>query len=235
MASKQAGNAIILILIAIFLFGALAAAFTRGMRAGQGSLNANQARLAASEIADYFNTADKALQKLRRRGCSEDHINFMHSEYTSYFYTTNQLQIEPPTSPPDGSCNVFDSNGAGLNMSIDTQKYQIPYDTLDAHVCPGGECSAKSYYDNIAFFASTSVQNVGTAASDRAFRLAWVQLPVCREYNKLVGVPADETIDDSGVTIGDADPAYAGKTTFCRYLYASGMVTGDIFYIWSPH
>jgi hypothetical protein len=234
MASKQAGNAIILILIAIFLFGALAAAFTRGMRAGQGSLSANQARLAASEIADYFNTADKAIQKLRRRGCSEDDINFMHSEYTSYFYTTNQPQIEPSTSPPDGSCKLFESTGGGLNMNIDPKKYQIPYDTLDSHVCPGGECSAKSHYGNIAFFGVANVLDIGTAATDRAFRISWVQLPVCREYNKLVGVPADETIDDSGAIIGDADPAYAGKTTFCRYLYHAGMVTGDIFYVWLP-
>jgi hypothetical protein len=216
MASKQAGNAIILILIAIFLFGALAAAFTRGMRAGQGSLSANQARLAASEIADYFNTADKAMQKLRRRGCSEDNISFMHSEYTSYFYTVNQPQIEPPTTPPDGSCKLFESTGGGLNMNIDP-------------------CAAKSYYGNIAFFSSPfSVLNVGTSAPERSFRLAYVQLPVCREYNKLVGVPADETIDDSGGTIGDDDPAYAGKTTFCKYLYYSGMVTGDIFYVWLP-
>ncbi|HEU4838606.1 MAG TPA: hypothetical protein VFS88_04255 [Micavibrio sp.] len=235
MASKQSGNAIILILIAIFLFGALAATFTRGMRAGQGNLSANQARLAASEIADYFNTADKAMQKLRRRGCSEDNISFMHPEYTSYFYTTNQPQIEPATTPSDGSCELFESTGGGLNMNIDPEEYQIPYETLDAHVCPGSECAAKSYYDNIAFFSSPfSVLNVGTNAAERSFRLSYVQLPVCREYNKLVGVAADETIDDSGGIIGDDDPAYAGKTTFCKYLYYSGMVTGDIFYVWLP-
>lgn len=106
MATRQAGNAIIIILIAVFLFGALAATFMRGSRTGQGNLTAQQAKLVAQEIMMYGTQLEKATNKIRQNNCSENQINLNNTTEAGY---TN------PDAPSDGSCDLFSANGGNVS------------------------------------------------------------------------------------------------------------------------
>lgn len=205
MASKQSGNAIILILIAIFLFGALAAAFTRGMRAGQGSLSANQARLKAVEIADYFSTVDRAIQKLRRRGCAELSIDFTSSADNGYYQAINAA----PTAPPDFSCHIFHANGAGLTPSIDPKEYQVSFDAVKASYNPGA--MLYETYGNVSF-------RDGMFGGVVPMFIAQAKPEICNQYNLLMklDIPVGTPLGNPTLP---ASPFYK-KESFCAYFTA---------------
>lgn len=164
MRSKQAGNAILIILIAVFLFGALAAAFMRGSRTGQTNLTAGQTRLLAQELLSYAQTLERASIKLIQRGCAPSQLSYVG---LSGDCNTN------PVAPTDNSCDVLHSNG-GMISTIDLST-SLP--GLSIRVSGG-----------------TSMQNIGTWDSSDAERhqdmVIWfadIPLALCEEMDRMAG------------------------------------------------
>ncbi|GEM_PF-6011503 len=164
MRSKQAGNAIIIILIAVFLFGALAAAFMRGARSGQTNLTSGQTRLIAQELLAYAQVLERTSLKLTQRGCAPSQL--------SYVGLANICSANP-NAPPDNSCDVINMAGGGitpLNLSD-----KIP--DLSIRVSGG-----------------TSLEDIGTWDSGDPYRhqdmVVWftnIPLSVCEEMDRMAG------------------------------------------------
>lgn len=221
MKDHQAGNAIVIILIAVFLFGALAAVFMRGAKTGQGNLTAQQARLAAQELLDFYNTVEKAANKLRSQRCSENDINFANSNDAGTFIGYNQS----PTAPADKSCDIFDVSGAGLNMSMEWERYQLARAQIPT--TPDDNYGQTFFRIGIA-----NIVGIGTSASDLMFQLNYVNPKICDAYNKILGYNIDLTIEDNGPATGDAYPVLANKYTYC-YLRSAASNFYQIRYVWS--
>jgi len=106
--NKQRGNVFILIMLGVFLFGALMYSFTKSGNQGAGNLTKQQAKIAAQEILNYVRLVEGAVDRVRRNGCSESEISFENSVVSAYLN---------PNSPTNKSCHIFDDEGGKLSWS----------------------------------------------------------------------------------------------------------------------
>lgn len=164
MASKQAGNAILIILIAVFLFGALAAAFMRGSRTGQTNLTAGQTKLLAQELLSFAQSLERASLKLIQRTCAPSQLSFVGLDSSC---TVN------PVAPPDNSCNVMHTNGGGISRP--DLSNSLP--NLSIRVSGGASLERIGTWD------------VGSAAShqDMVVWITNIPLSLCQEMDRIVG------------------------------------------------
>jgi len=238
MRSKQAGNAIVVILIAVFLFGALAAVFMRGARTGQGQLTDNQARIAAQELIDYGQKVEKAIDKLRVKGCSETGLSFANTVYRLYNNNIIYNDGHNPNAPVTGECDIFKTSGAGLVPRL-FQQQTVYVNTLP--LTSTGHGSAE--------FRTARVPGVGDPAKDELlFTIPVVQTDVCAAINKILGVanhasgrPPVAQWSSSAysspffpgtMTIVDDEGAISGKTAFCsRYSTGADVWNNSFFQV----
>lgn len=225
--SDQSGNAIIMILIAVVLFGALAYTFMRGAKSGAGNLTAQQAKMSAQELQNFFSSIDRAVQKLRLKGCSENDISFASPNDTAAYVTDN----DSATAPPDKSCHVFDANGGGITMNLDVEKYQVPINQISP--------AFQYQYGQILFRRLlSSVVGIETASNDYMVHLNFIKPEICNAYNSLVDLSLDLTVSDTGNITGDTITALAGKGSVCYPAGTTNQNGGPILkiiYVWGPH
>lgn len=103
--SKQNGNVIFFILIAIALFAALSMAVNQAGQGNGGEITEEKSRVYASEIMEYGDLLSATLSKLRLSGCSLEQISFERTGSTDY---------ANGTAPVDNTCDVFSNEGGGL-------------------------------------------------------------------------------------------------------------------------
>lgn len=173
MKSHQAGNAIVLILIAVFLFGALAAAFMRGGKTGQDSLSVGQAKLAAQEIMDYARSLTIAIDKLRRRGCSESQLNFASNG--DPYHGNND-------APGTKECDIFQPEGGGITPLEFKHAWSLSSTNMHS-----GRDVYRPYYTS-----ADAIQDVGTTCTalscmELNFNLWYITKPLCEALNNVAG------------------------------------------------
>lgn len=240
---SQRGNAIIFILIAIALFGALAFTFMRGAKTGQGDLTVGQAKNAAIEIIQSGSTVEKTVNRLMTKRCSENQLTVQGSGVAGY---TNAA------APVDGSCSVYGGTG-GLTYNAPQSSW------LDS------THSAATNYNSWLFTGGTIVQNVGSETGvcsghegscvELTMILPYVKREVCIAINNQLGVAntSGEPPSETGYTaaskftgtfaivgssiFGDdgASAAIRGKLAGCFYAGTSPADNGYHFYsvVWA--
>lgn len=218
LATSQSGNALMLVLIGVVLFSALAFSFMRSGRQGVSNLSSQEADMYAQEILAHFNQVESAFNRLRMKKCSEFDISFRNSGDTNGYETSN----DSPTAPPDRSCHIFDANGGKMTFTMDWKKYQIRADVMSDPAQSGNA---------IYTFNNGSNVGVGTAANDMMVHLNFVRPDICRAYNRILKLEIDTSIADVGPIAGDENTAYANRTTFCRYNNATAT-HGQIRYVY---
>ena len=112
--TSESGNVFILILLGVFLFGALMYSFSRSANQGAGNLSKQQAKIAAQEILNYARLVEGAVDRVRRNGCSESEISFENDVVTGY---TN------PNAPTDKSCHIFDDEGGKVSYPANLNQW----------------------------------------------------------------------------------------------------------------
>lgn len=101
------GNAFFYILLGVALFAALSFSIARGIRTqSTNMLTRQEIKLAASDILDYAQKAGMAVQRVLRKGCSENDISFDSPRWDSTDY-----QHSPAVAD---KCQVFLPTGGGL-------------------------------------------------------------------------------------------------------------------------
>jgi len=93
------------ILIGIVLFAALGMTVSRGFQSSATSnLSKREAELAASEIMAYAQSLERAINRMRRNGCSENDISFANDVVSGYEHT--------PAAPD--KCKFFHGDGGKI-------------------------------------------------------------------------------------------------------------------------
>ncbi len=214
--TREAGNVFILILLGVFLFGALMYSFSRSADQGAGNLSKQQAKIAAQEILNYARLVEGAVDRVRRNGCSESEISFENDVVAGY---TN------PNAPTDKSCHIFDDVGGKINYDAPVTQW------LDSS--NGAEAS----YGNFYFVAENEISGLnisGSSKDDLLIQLNWIKQEICEELNYQIFNDKTITEDPSsffqGVTTGKAIgsfdnnvgsinltsyPIHEGKNTAC--------------------
>lgn len=218
---SQSGNVVIMILVAIALFGALAYTFMRGSQQGQGNLTGNQARVAAQEILNYNVSLERGVQKLLSRGCSENELGFGNTVFTTHGGTAMYTDTHNSNRPSSGQCDVFKSSGAGLVAQTISVSAQQPWPAIT-----NGNTAVGS-----AVFTSTRIPEVGNNLRSDLF-VIWnnVTPSVCKAYNTIANISNSSNNMPNGALAGhqdyngtfndtytftDIDGVLAGKTAFC--------------------
>lgn len=164
---SDSGNAFMMILIGIVLFGALAFTFTRSGRQGISNVSTQEASLIAGDVIAYGTAIERGINRIRVKGISEADLDFVGAG-AAY----------DNASCTDPKCEIFNAAGAqqvwqpGVNKANDNSVWVFTGDVSVAEVGQDGG-DAKS--------------------SELIAVLPNILLPICLEINKKLGVanPAD--------------------------------------------
>ncbi len=222
MIASQRGNAMIYILVGIFLFAALAYTFVKSGKSGQGKLTDRQADVAATEILGYAGTISKAVDRLRQKGCSEQQISFENSLDALH---TN------PSAPSSHECDLFDTAGAALTpaqaqtgwFAGTLGAYNFFYTSGDALTGSATDCAAKSCAE-----INLTLKDISKALCDALNKqlgqlTSFTPIP----SDTLQACPFDGTFDCGGTatTLVFAASPLSGKSAACF----NDTVTGYTF------
>jgi hypothetical protein len=166
--AKQSGNAVVLILIGVALFGALAYTFMRGSKQGQGNLTDQRVKLLATEIISSGNTLKQTVDKLRQRGCSENEISFEATNIVGFLGVT----YFNPSAPSDKTCHVYDTSGGKLTPFL----------------LPSG---TQLYTDSQKYFGYSGnyrITNLGSIGSELIAGLPDLPLGICNKINQMLNI-----------------------------------------------
>jgi len=172
---SESGNALWFILLAIALLVALTITITRSGENTEQLGDRDRNRVEASDILRQAKGIAAAVDQMRLNGIPENNISFANSTVTGY----------DNAKCTDGSCLLFGSAGGGLS-------YKIPSSTwLDQSE------SAKPLFGEWYFYSAACVPGVGSggtgcsadaANSELIVALPWVNLGLCIEINRMVGI-----------------------------------------------
>lgn len=102
--SKNSGNVLVFILMAVFLLGGLTAIFVRSSGTSEETGSTERARINATQIIRESVSVEAAVQKLLLNNCANSMLNFFYKDPAS----------ANTSSPADKSCNVYDAKGGGM-------------------------------------------------------------------------------------------------------------------------
>lgn len=171
---SEAGNVFMFILLGIVLFGALAFTIARGFRSDTtSSISERQAELAATDILNYAQQIERAVNRLRRNGCSENDISFENS-----YYPTSTVNA---SAPGDNSCHVFDSAGGKIKYLQILDDWILPVSAY-----PG--VTFTTSHGHTAFIGSAKVTNLAdNDEADVMLVIPWLKDGLCNKLNKILG------------------------------------------------
>lgn len=199
----ERGNAFIFILLGIALFAGLAFTISRSMRSQTTTtLSSRDADLAATDIMSYNQALARAVDRVRRKGCSENDISFEQD---------NILGYEHGAAVPD-KCKIFHPDGGNITWQtspIENRAYEFwgNNDVQGIGASPASELIV-------------------------ALPMAVAHLEVCSQYNKKAGAGATiatggDDEDETKFTGGFGDSLTSitetpGRTTACFDADGSG-------------
>lgn len=173
---SEAGNVFMFILLGIVLFGALAFTIARGFRSDTtSSISARQAELAATDVLNYAQRMERAVNRLRRNGTSESDISFDDPALTGYNHT-------PAVADSD---KVFNSSGGNIGYVAPAANSN---DGTDWHFT-GRTCIA-----DLGTGATGCDSDADATNEELIMVLNNVNQAVCEEINdslNITGVPTD--------------------------------------------
>lgn len=177
-----AGNALFMILIAIFLLGAITAMIVRTSGTTEETGSTERASIAASEILRQAGAMKQAINTLKLRGCSEDEINFHSDNLVDDMWTS----YDNPNAPADQSCDVFSQKGAGLTYYILPEDY---------YFSSGGD--PYRWFVSTNAHASYNVGGTPTTMSDLVWYVPAIRKDICLAINRTLGIPPENTGEPS--------------------------------------
>lgn len=197
--SRQSGNALWFILLAVALMAALTMVLSRSGSSVDQSGDIEQIRIKAGQMMRYGKSIEAAIQNMILSGISENDISFENST-TATDYTNDNC-----TST---SCRLFHVGGAGLS-------YQAP---------PTGTNDGSEWIFTAANNVGTTANPIGTTVqktgNDLIMLLPNAKEALCKQVNRELGVGTAGTIpDDAG---GAVTTAFTGA-----YPDSLNIIDGD--------
>jgi len=205
---SERGNVFLFILLGVALFGALSFTIARGFHSDTTStMSTRQAELAASDILNYAQRMERAVNRLRRKGCSENEISLQRDANGNGIIQDTSGDHFNSNAPTDKSCHIFHTDGTNFTYNkINGYDYNIS----GANGIIGIGCDGSQQCTELTFI----IKNVDES--------------LCEELNQklnVTGIPTD-TNGASGfsvfrgtflnlASIGNTDANLAGQTSAC--------------------
>ncbi len=174
--TRNRGNILFLILLAIVLFAALAYAVTGGGRVKEDQrVSTEKAEAAVGTIHNYFSLLDNTIQRLRMtNGCKDTQIGFINTVVSGYTGTTG--------------CRIYTAGEGGVSWQTPDPSWLIP--------ATGSEDT--SYGQYFIPYGVQCIPDIGTGIctgstgeeKDLVIGLTYVTDKVCSAYNAKLGIPA---------------------------------------------
>lgn len=217
---KQSGNVLLLILIAVALFAALAVAVTQSNRGSGANISGEAAKLYASRIMNYGVALQTAVMKLTASGCSVEQLSFER-----YPFDGSDTNYVNPNSPANFHCHVFHPNGGA-----------VAYQTPDAKFLKGSPLTKfKGVY---TITGRDCISGIGTGGgydqcwnngvnTDTELLLTLVDVPdeLCLAINRLQRIDRIQTMPAARGNFFDSNDAGASyHGTFGYSATSSGHV-----------
>lgn len=181
---NQSGNVFIIIMLGVFLFGALMFFFARGSSQGTGNLTKQQAKIAAQEILNYARLVEGAVNRVRRNGCSESEISFDNAVVAGY---------SNPNSPIDESCHIFEDGGGKVS-------YTSP---------PSNTTSLNWFFDSGVYVRGIA-EETALSGADLVILLPDISKTICENINSMLDHGFSSIPIDNGNIFENADDKYIG-------------------------
>jgi len=193
--TKDAGNALIIILVMIALLAALTAVSMRSSNRSSSNMSTENARIEAEKLMRAAKSTESGIVRLTSANqCSENELNFANATTTRVYTNSN--------APTNKKCNLYSIEGAGLTYSNPNAS------ALDASL------SSKQDYGQWVFSASHCVLGIGSDDNDLCIDsevaliaiVPHITLPVCLQLNTMNGItntsgaPPTESFDESSAT-----------------------------------
>jgi hypothetical protein len=219
---SQSGSAIIMLFVAVALFGALAFAFTQGSRTSTTFLTDEQAKSYAQQIIAYGNEIRGAIKRIQLRGYKDTEIGF---DNTTFGNLPGPSYHNPPNHNPNcnvDGCKVFSIQGGGITPVImEGAKTNIDGSPVTGIGGTGGHVRLVSF----------KIEGVGTSEPELIVQVLDMTEQICKKINSLLGldfsgssIPPSDSFSNiiyNGVFSAAADPVgdvatgLVGKTSFC--------------------
>ncbi len=199
ISNKESGSAILWILVAVSLFAALNYAFNSSSRTSTSLITDAEAEAYANQIIQYGNAVKAAVKRLQLRGCSDTEISFENNIVAGY---------ENLNAPDDGSCDIFNTAGGGLQWNSNFESFYSGYIPMDDVSSTEPELSLQilniptdtCFHINKALSISTDMNADRTDA-------------ITSTTDKFVGVYDNTTVTDIS---GDEISEFSGEKKYCR-------------------
>ncbi len=215
-ATSAAGNVLFLILIAVALFAALSYAVTQSSRSsGDGGLDKDKAKLAASDLLQYAVSIEQAVNRMQVVGRVPEH--------GLDFSAGSNIKNTANTACTTNYCKVFHPDGGGAVARLTDEKY---LDTTSPMYI-SSPSNARMPEVRVV-----SVPQVGSEADDLILFIPSLKAEICYIINEKMGIlpygttPPQDIYGDTDLyqgnltafpsVTGQIDPApMAGKRSFC--------------------
>ncbi len=225
--SKDAGNVLFLILIAVALFAALSYAVTGSTRTVGPSISNEKARAYAAQILQFGATVKGAVTRVKiSSACTDEMIDFSTPNYLTYG-GAEKIPVNP-NAPSDKRCNIFAPSGGGVSVVIPSAEALAPPNAPTSNMLQAGHGTIWVLQGPLI---GTSGPSGTVSANDLMLVIPWLKKEVCMAINDLVGiasvgedVPGWTSTGTTGTSQGDfisdrviaVTPEFAGKTSYCR-------------------
>ena len=197
--NTQSGNVIIIIFIAVALFGALAFAFNQTSRTSTVFISDSAADATASRIIAYGNELKNAYKKIEIRGCDVMEISFENPVETGYINAN---------APASNKCHIFAPEGGNLEYdALNDEDIRF----TDRHRLANFGCNGASLCTEILYALKDIDEKLCTALNEKI---------------GIDGIPTDTNgagaltkfngaFTGSGTSIGEADTNLLGQPIAC--------------------
>ncbi len=226
--SSEKGNVFLIVLLGVVLFAGLSFMVSRGMQSETTSrLSNRETRLAAAEVIEYGSRIERAVNKLRRRGCSENDISFDDNQGFSKEADDDAFNYNNANAPGDFTCHVFHSSGGNVQARLPVPlKAAINVSTV----------SANSMHPRSFMITATKMTGHGTEAgaggTDLVLQIGRLTQSMCVAINEELnltlagGNPPTDNYDcgddiytgsfsNCGNTVADSVADIQGQAAFC--------------------
>lgn len=202
--TKQRGNILFLILLAIILFVALTYAVNSGMNGSGKSGGAESAKSAAASILNNATMMQQAVNRIMlTNGCKETELSFEDP------YDNNYVN----NARADGSCKLFGDKGGGLEYPVPDSNW---LDKSQTSVAPN--FFGKWYFSNNVCVLGVSTGGVsdcwnnGTVTDNELIAfLPFLKKDVCQAINNEIGIAM---VNDDVVISGGGSVDYQESRKF---------------------
>ena len=229
--SRQKGNVLFIILIAIMLFAALTYAISNSSRSTT-SMDRERGSISATDYMAFGSSMEKTVARMLSNDISENGLSFENTVWKQYDGANVMATNANCTT---SKCKVFDPAGGGLEPKTFAANSVSSPATSDIQSGHGGVYSLK-------------VTGVGTSNHDLVLLIAILDPNTCMEINKSMGItnpsnapPADSwsgavrytgTIsgpNNATDEIGDVATGIVRKTSGCINR-SGGLGTNDNYF-----